>query len=515
MTTSTGFDATPQRTGARLVYAMPNLLGLSVGLVASLLSVGGRWSLPLAAWLAPIVLLRFSRASRPLVAIAAVVTVSFLQMIWMGAEDATNLASNPVTALLTFILGLIFAIPYIMDRLFAGRLSATGRLLLFPTVWAAVEFIVSSNLPVGTSIGVRAFTQGENMALIQIVSLTGPYAIGFLIALGATIANRVWENPSRETAVRWGGGFAAILFLIFVYGEVRLSLAALPNTAPAVKIAGITAPAELRQAAWKLVSPANFPPSAQTKAAIATPAMKALYASVADDLLARTRDAARSGAQIVVWSETAAPVLEADKPALLQKVAALARAEHIYINAAIGVPFERNETYLFSPDGVQLWHYRKNHPVPGLEPVAPFMGDVPVVDTPLGRLANVICYDGDFPALMRVPADILLLPGWDWAAMGYTHTMKMARLRAIENGYSLVRVDYAGVSAAFDPYGRTLAMQHTLSGQRHTLIVDVPAKRVKTLYSLIGDVFAWLCLALALGLCGYAMARPTEIRSET
>jgi apolipoprotein N-acyltransferase len=149
-------------------------------------------------------------------------------------------------------------------------------------------------------------------------------------------------------------------------------------------------------------------------------------------LSAETRQAARAGAQLIVWSETAAPTLEADKPALLQRVAALARAEGICIYATVGVPFEHNETFLFAPTGAELWHYQKNHPVPGLEPIAPVTNDPPVIDTPVGRLSNVICFDGDFPALTRVPADILLLPGWDWPEMGYTHTMKMARLRAIE-----------------------------------------------------------------------------------
>ena len=157
---------------------------------------------------------------------------------------------------------------------------------------------------------------------------------------------------------------------------------------------------------------------------------------------------AKVGARIVVWSETGAPVLEADKSALLAKVATVAREESVYVDAAIGVPFERNETYLVAPSGNEQWHYRKNHPVPGLEPVAPYQNDAPVAQTPFGKLSNVICYDGDFPALTRTPVDIMLLPGWDWREMGYTHTMNMARLRAIENGYSLIRIDFMGVSAA-------------------------------------------------------------------
>ena len=50
-------------------------------------------------------------------------------------------------------------------------------------------------------------------------------------------------------------------------------------------------------------------------------------------------------------------------------------------------------------------------------------------------------------------------------------------------------------------------MQDTLPGESHAMIVDVPARRVATLYSRTGDVFAWLCLAIALGLCGLGIVR--------
>lgn len=508
MTATIERHADRQRIRDRWTRWAPSLAWLAIGLVALLLSAGGRWSLPLAAWIAPIFLLRFGRVTRPLVAIAGLAVVSFLQMLWLGVEWNVDLNTNARTTSLTFVLGLILTAPYIVDRLIGARLNPIGRLLLFPATWAAVEFIVGSNLPVGTSIGVRAATQGENLALVQIVSLTGAYGIGFLIASGAAVANHVWENPSRDTLVRWGGGFLAALVVVVGYGEARLSTAARSAGAPTVKVAGITPPPDLRAEAAKLVTPANFPPSPKTTAALAAPAMKALYAQIADQMLAQTRQAAQAGAQVIVWSETAAPTLEADKPALLQRVAALARAEGVYVDAAIGVPFERNETYLFSPTGAELWHYQKNHPVPGLEPVAPVTNDPPVIDTPVGRLSNVICFDGDFPALTRVPADIMLLPGWDWPAMGYTHTMKMARLRAIENGYSLFRVDYDGTSGAFDPYGRGLARQDTVPARSHTVIVEMPAKRVPTLYGQIGDVFAWLCVATTLGLCAVGALRP-------
>lgn len=495
-----GVEAGPAVTRAR------PWLWLALGAAVSLLAVDGRWDMPLAAWITPVLLLRFSRTSRPVPAIGGVTLVSGLQIAAYMLEGAAPF--TPTAIVLSLILGLLFALPYILDRLLVGRLAGAGRLLQMPLAWGMTEFAAASLLPVGTAIGNRAVTQAENLALMQVTSLLGPYAIGFLIALVATAANQIWESPSRATLIRYGGGAAAVLALVLGYGEARLMRSAAAAPGSTVKIAGIVPPTALRAPAWAGVTMANWPPSPAARAAVATPRMKAAYLRVQDQLLGQTRAAARSGARIIQWSETGAPALEADKPALLARVAELAKAEGVYINAAIGVPFERNETYLFAPDGRQLWHYRKNHPVPGMEPVAPYLGPAPAADTPFGRLSSIICYDGDFPPLARTRADILLLPGWDWPEMGTIHTLRMARLRAIENGYSLVRIDYQGVSAAFDPYGRVLASQNTLPGAAYTMLADVPTAGARTLYNRTGDLFAWLCVLATLGLVGLGLARP-------
>ena len=209
----------------------------------------------------------------------------------------------------------------------------------------------------------------------------------------------------------------------------------------------------------------------------------------------------RPGAEIIAWSETAAPTTTADKPALLAQVSRMARSEGIYINAAVGIARRRNETYFFGPDGQLFWHYRKNHPVPGMEPVEPFANAIPVADTRFGSVSNLICFDGDFPALARVDADLMLEPSWDWPEVTYAHTMRMIRLRAIENGYALVRPTFDGLTAAFDRFGRTLAMRATM-GDRQMMLVDVPLQPGRTTYNRIGDIFAFTCI-LALLVFGW------------
>src|SRR4029453_5619159 len=101
---------------------------------------------------------------------------------------------------------------------------------------------------------------------------------------------------------------------------------------------------------------------------------------------------------------------------------------------------------------------------------------VPTVDSPYGRPAPVICYDADFPELVRqagqAGVDILLLPYKDWASVRRQHA-QMATLRAIENGVSLVRPSLSGLSTVVDPQGRILAQVDSFATAAPTLVTMV------------------------------------------
>ncbi|WP_332770812.1 nitrilase-related carbon-nitrogen hydrolase [Phenylobacterium sp.] len=493
MATITGFaDSRTER------IATSSFVWLGVGLALSMVALGGRWDIPLAAWFAPIFLLRFTRTSSMPLALGGIVLALTAQA--MGLVASYGIAFNVQIALICLTLGVLYAVPYGLDRIFAGRLGPLGRLFLLPAAAALLEYLIAMT-PTGASLLTRANSQGENLALLQIISLLGPYSIGFMIALGATAANQIWEAPSRQSWVRYGGSFAALMAAVLAYGQARIAYATHGAGPATVRVAGIVPRADLRQPASDGVTMANFPPSPAVRSATTTPEKRVLYAKIQEELIEDTRKAIASGAQLVVWSETAAQMLESDKAAFLPRIAEVARTGKAYVNIGVGVPFERNETFLFGPDGRQLWHYRKNNPVPAMEPVAPFKNAPPVVETPFGRLSNVICYDADFPSLSRVRTDVMLVPGWDWKEEAYVHTMKIARLRAIENGYSMLRVDYLGVTGAFDAYGRVLGQQNTLDGKRNVMYVDLPTQGVRTLYNLTGDLFAWICLAATVALC--------------
>jgi apolipoprotein N-acyltransferase len=112
-------------------------------------------------------------------------------------------------------------------------------------------------------------------------------------------------------------------------------------------------------------------------------------------------------------------------------------------------------------------------------------------------MAAAICYDADFPEFIRqagqAHADVLIVPANEWKAIKNIH-VQMAAFRAIENGVSLVRPAASGLSSAFDPWGRVLAVGDFFAAGDRTVTAQVPLGGVGTLYARTGDLFAWLCV---------------------
>ena len=146
----------------------------------------------------------------------------------------------------------------------------------------------------------------------------------------------------------------------------------------------------------------------------------------------------------------------------------------------------------------------KTHPVPGIEAMVSVRGDgrPPTQDTEYGRLSTVVCYDMDFPPLLRkvgrARSDVLLVPASDNKNIVHLHHVQ-AVFRAVENGVSMLRAARWGLSSAVDPLGRTLATMDDSLATQKVIVAQLPTKGVATIYSSIGDLFAWLCVAGLLG----------------
>lgn len=459
----------------------------------------GGHSLVLAAWLAPIFLLRFTRTRRLIVAIpltfllqAITFAIQFRGMIPFPA---------PVQAAVIVIYSLVFTAPYIGDRLLGRRLSAFPRSFVFPLVWAAIEFAISFG-PFASWCSI-AYSQFGNLPLLQLLSITGLYGITFLIAWTAAAANAVWEEeamPRRAPPVATACGL--VLAIVFLLGGGRLAL--LPVTATTVRVASISEKDIVLHPDPGVVSRFN---RHEPLNANEIDTIREHAAAIADDLIMRSEREARSGARIIFWGEGNALVLKADENELIRRGASLAKSYGIYLGMSLATwhlettPHLENKIVLLRPDGTFAWEFFKAHPVPGREAAISIISDgkMRVEETPFGRLSTVVCFDADFPRFLAQAAalrcDIVLDASNDWKAIDPLHT-QMASFRAIEQGFNLVRHTSHGLSAAYDYEGRQLARMDHFATEDRVLIAHVPASGTRTVYSVLGDWFGWSCIGM-------------------
>jgi apolipoprotein N-acyltransferase len=468
--------------------------------------------LPLAGWLAPIFLLRFTRSQRTIVGIPVLALVGAAAMVFAFRGILDNMGGPVMTVLFGSAYGLLLIMPpYLIDRLLAPRLAGLARSLVFPCAAVVVELLLASFHPLLGTLGFRAYAHYGDLSLLQLLSVTGIWGLAFLTAWAAAVVNHVWErgfawrNHSHITAL-----FGALLLATLLFGSARVAFSTPAGSS--VRIAAVAANERLA---------VDQPYDLRTAAGRTT--FRAVYAPQLDELFTRTRREARAGAQIVAWPEAGALVLKEDELQFLARAATLAREEQIYLQVALisfldpdQFPARENRAVLFDPAGTPLWDYAKSHPVPGGEAsqFLPGPGVVPIVETPYGRLATVICYDADFPSLVRQAgqsgADLLLVPASDWAGIDETHA-QMATFRAIENGITLVRPTRQGQMIAVDYRGVTLSKVNSFASDTPVMVVSVPASGVPTLYARIGDSFAYLC---GVALMGLALAAAVHGRTR-
>ena len=153
------------------------------------------------------------------------------------------------------------------------------------------------------------------------------------------------------------------------------------------------------------------------------------------------------------------------------------------------------------------------------------------------RLAPMICFDAIFPEInvafaRQEPEPEVLVnttnDAWYGHSAGPYQFLAIVRMRAIEVGKAMVRPAYAGVSAVILPTGEVApgaievgpVEPQALPSEEppRLLLADVPRLRGRTVYTMIGDSFAWACAAFtagALALAAWRRRRPATAVSTT
>ena len=154
-------------------------------------------------------------------------------------------------------------------------------------------------------------------------------------------------------------------------------------------------------------------------------------------------------------------------------------------------PFQDVNKYrIYLPDGTMADEYVKRHPVPG-DPDEVGTAHAQVVTFGGVNYSGAICYYYGFPGIARDNAidgaGLVLLPSSDWRGVDPEHG-RMALMNAVAAGLPMVRPVRAATSIACDPYGRLLGTLRADGASRGVLVVDVPGRRVPTLYARTGEI---------------------------
>lgn len=470
------------------------LMSLAVLLAGSLL-VGfsmGRWLAPLAAWIGPVLIMRYARDHKIgrgyLMVLAAMILATIIGFlsIWLGGMP------RPMVPFLAVGIGFLWSLPYLVDRVLSVRLPGFASTLVYPLAATCLELLFIYFNPLGTW-GATGFTQYGVLALMQLASLTGMIGITFLMGWFAAVANWAWENREQKSvAVKGLIAFGTVLAAVFLFGFLRLNLAPTSENETTVRVAGIT-PQSL-DTVLEVITGISDPNEAEP-----------FIQSHVDLYMQATVREAQAGAQLVVWPELSALVLGSDGEAdLISDAQRIARQYGVYLTLPLFVkPHDIKDPYankllLVDPSGAVVMEHIKYGG--SITETGRMVGDgeLQSVDTPLGVLSGVICYDLDYPAVVRQVGEngtgLLLVPSKDWFSIDPVHT-HMAVFRAIENGTSLVRQVDSGLSMAVDPYGRVLAQSDFFGTTDRTMVAQVPVKHVPTLYTSFGRWFEWLGVA--------------------
>jgi len=405
---------------------------------------------------------------------------------WLGGESAwwgyfIGTVQIPVPTAVLMIVGsaLLFGLVVLLARTLISQRRPLLAAVVFPAAWVGVELAMANAAPFGAWWSL-AYTQANVLPVLQIVSVTGIWGVTFVILLIPASAAAVIESRRRGWR-RWQPAIVAatVLALVLGYGALRL------NASHAASGERVTLLATDRQ-----IDPTP----------IASPAGQDLLAAY----LSAVQALRQPDVRIVVLPEKAFTADATSLPTLTGPMAHLAQERHFDIvvglilkqgadsyNAAVDLP----------ADGARPVTYVKQHLVTGVEDDLTAGDSRAYVANEQNRWALAVCFDLDFPALVRDyrshAATALFVPAWDFGDDAWLHS-RMAITRGVENGMSIARAARQGALTVSDPYGRVIAEGRTAGASMVTVTARLPSGASSTLYTHLGDWFAWVCVILVL-----------------
>lgn len=400
--------------------------------------------------------------------------------------------------------GAFFAV-YALILAVLWRGGAPGGVWLAPVVHAALELVYPFLFP-----SYLANSQLHFLAFMQIAELVGVIGMGFVMVLVSSVA--------AESFLAWRGGrplprrgwavAVALLVLSVGYGLVRIpQVEARVAAAPTLKVGVVQANLGARD---KRRAPDEWIRRHQERTLA---------------LVQREPDL-----DLVVWPETAYNRLIPNERGSLRGALQVGHGvpmlsgvlryawddpddEPRIYNAAVAVDGEGVVTGIYNKN--LLLAFGEFVPLastfPALKALFPHTGDFTAgsdaVPVRVGdhTLAVHVCYEDIMPGFVRGlmaerdgerPQVLMNLTNDSWfgdTIQPFIH-LALASFRTVEHRRALVRSTNTGISAYVDPVGRIAATvpQYT----EGDLVVRVPLMEGTTVYQVVGDLPAWLCVGI-------------------
>ncbi|UQV45375.1 carbon-nitrogen hydrolase family protein [Janthinobacterium lividum] len=398
-------------------------------------------------------------------------------MLGLSSNFAYFRLLMPLPAVLAVMLvkALLWLLVVLATRRLVLRYRSSWTVLAYPVLWVAIDTLMAALLPDG-NWGSLAYSQADNVAVLQVTALAGVPGLLFLLCLA----------PSALALLLAGGRAYAPA------AGVTVLLLAAAFAGGAWRVHGVSAsggPLAGLVAIDDFIGPATPPARAQ---------------AIWDQYARHVEELAGQGARLVLLPEKIAVLAPAQADAVRQRFQLLARSTGVWITLGLGVQDaagRRNLAWLFAPDGAAPVSYQKHHLAP---PERDFLaGSAYAVQPVAGQAMGLaICKDMHFAPLGQAygaaGAQVMLVPAWDFQLDTWMGA-RMTVVRGVENGYAVLRAAREGVLTVSDAYGHVLAERASSAMPGSTLLAPLPAHpSITTWAGWMGPLFGWLCVALSV-----------------
>ncbi len=422
----------------------------------------------------------------------------------------------PISYLIMLVLVLYLALYIGIFTFLRGLFVSSGQTvaIVSPLIWTALEFI-RTYIFTGFPWVLLGYSQYRFLQIIQISDATSVYGVSFLIVMVneavAAVIMMIMERRHVRASLKdaWPVFLAGTLCIIVLfYGYQRLG-EDIGKGGKRLKVALLQGNIE-QDKKWD-----------------------ERYRLETIEIYKRlTRDAANSGAGIIIWPESATPFFFLREEAYKEDLKRLVLENNIYI--LFGSPDIRernnkiellNSAFLLSPEGTLVSRYDKIHLVPFgeyvplskilffIDKMVAGIGDfVPgdkytVMEAGGGKLGVVICYEVIFSDLVRRfvsnGAEFMTTitnDAWFGASSAPYQHFAMVVFRSVENRVPFIRAANTGISGSIDAHGRIRKSTDIFIEDK--VIDEIVLRDRTTIYTRYGDIFAYLCVIISTLLIG-------------